>query len=35
MKDHFPKGEILTSDDKNSLHLVAFSDGKQKQIQLD
>jgi hypothetical protein len=35
MKDHFPKGEILTSDDKNSLHLVAFSDGKQKQIHLD
>jgi len=35
MKDHFPKGEILTSDDKNSLHLVAFSDGKQIQIQLD
>jgi hypothetical protein len=35
MKDHFPKGEILTSYDKNSLHLAAFSDGKQKQIQLD
>lgn len=35
MKDHFPKGEILNSDDKNSLYLVAFSDGKQKQIQLD
>ena len=34
-KDHFSKGEILTSDDKKSLHLLAFSDGKHKQIQLD
>jgi len=34
-KDHFSKGEILTSDDKKSLHLLAFSGGKQKQIQLD
>lgn len=34
-KDHFPKGEILTSDGGNRLQLLAFSDGKQKQIQLD
>lgn len=35
MKDHFPKGEILTSDEMNSLYLVVHSDGKQKHIQLD
>ena len=35
MKDHFPKAEILTFDDKMSLYLIAFSDGKQRQIQLD
>jgi len=35
MKDDFPKGEILTSDEMNSLYLVVHSDGKQKHIQLD
>ena len=35
MKDHFPKGEILTSKEMNSLCLVLHSDGKQKHIQLD
>ena len=35
MKDHFPKGEILTSDEMNSFHLVVYSEGKQKLIQLD
>jgi len=35
MKDDFPKGEILNSDEMNSLYLVVHSDGKQKHIQLD
>jgi len=35
MKDDFPEGEILTSDEMNSLYLVVHSDGKQKHIQLD
>jgi hypothetical protein len=35
MKDHFPKGEILTSDEMNCIYLVVHIDGKQKHIQLD